>query len=88
MKYLKKTSRVSLIWRKGDLDIVRKVFVQVIKSIQYKDYLNSDVDSLTEDKKFIQLLLNEFILDNDIFHHILQERSIFWLDDLPFITFF
>ena len=84
----KKTSRVSLIWRKGDLDIVRKVFVQVIKSIQYKDYLNSDVDSLTEDKKFIQLLLNEFILDNDIFHHVLQETSIHWLDDLPFIALF
>ena len=84
----KKTSRVSVIWRKGDLDIVRKVFVQVIKSVHYKDYLNSDVDSLTEDKKFIQLLLNEFILDNDIFHHVLQERSIQWLDDLPFIALF
>ena len=43
---------------------------------------------MTEDKKFIQLLLNEFILDNDIFHHILQEKSIFWLDDLPFIALF
>ena len=64
---LKKVSRVSVIWRKGDLDIIRKVFVQVIKSNHYNDYLNSDKDSLTEDKKFIQLLLNEFILDNDIF---------------------
>lgn len=85
---IKKLSRVSVFWRKGDLDIIRKVFVQVIKSNQYKDYLNSEQDSLTEDKKFIQLLLNEFILDNDIFHHILQERSIFWLDDLPFIALF
>ena len=85
---LKKVSRVSLIWRKGDLDIIRKIFVQIIKSNHYKDYLNSDKDSLIEDKKFIQLLLNEFILDNDIFHHILQEKSIFWLDDLPFIALF
>ena len=85
---IKKLSKVSVIWRKGDLDIIRKVFVQVIKSNQYKDYLNSEKDSLTEDKKFVQLLLNEFILDNDIFHHILQERSIFWLDDLPFIALF
>ena len=69
-------SRVSVIWRKGDLDIIRKVFVQVIKSNHYNDYLNSDKDGLTKDKKFIQLLLeNEFILDNDIFHHILQERK-------------
>ena len=84
----KKLSKVSVIWRKGDLDIIRKVFVQVIKSNHYKDYLDSNKDSLTEDKKFIQLLLNEFILDNDIFHHILQERSIYWLDDLPFIALF
>ena len=85
---LKKTSKASVIWRKGDLDIIRKVFVQIIKSNHYNDYLDNEKDCLTEDKKFIQLLLNEFILDNDIFHHILQENSIFWLDDLPFIALF
>jgi transcription antitermination protein NusB len=85
---VKKTTRISSIWRKGELDIIRKVFVDMIKSDQYKDYLNSKKISFNEDKRFIQLMLNEFVLDNEILHHILQERSIFWLDDLPFIALF
>lgn len=85
---MKKVSRLSGIWRKGDLDIIRKVFVQMIRSDQYKNYLNSEKDSFSEDKKFIQLMLNEYVLDNEIFHHILQERSIFWIDDLPFVALF
>jgi len=85
---VKKTTRISSIWRKGELDIIRKVFVDMIKSDQYKDYLSSEKTSFNEDKRFIQLMLNEFVLDNEIIHHILQERSIFWLDDLPFIALF
>ncbi len=85
---LKKVDINSRVLTKSDLDVIRKVFVKVIKSNQYNDYLNNDKDNLVEDKKFIQILLNEFILENDIFHHILQEKSIFWLDDLPFIVLF
>ena len=85
---LKKVDINSRVLTKSDLDVIRKVFVKVIKSNQYNDYLNNQKDNLVEDKKFIQILLNEFILENDIFHHILQEKSIFWLDDLPFIVLF
>ena len=84
----KKVSRISSIWRKNDLDIIRKVFVQMYKSQQYSDYLNNKKDDFNQDKKFIQIMLNEYILDNEIFHFILQERSIFWTDDLPFISMF
>ena len=30
--------------------------------------------------------MNEKILNNNLVHHILEERSIYWIDDLPFIT--
>ncbi|MGY8989509.1 MAG: hypothetical protein ACKVJA_04560, partial [Flavobacteriales bacterium] len=84
----KKVSRIASIWRKNDLDIIRKVFVQMYKSQQYSDYLNNKKDNFNQDKKFVQIMLNEYILDNEIFHFILQERSIFWTDDLPFISMF
>ena len=84
----KKVSRISSFWRKNDLDIIRKVFVEIYKSQQYSDYLNNEKDDLNQDKKFIQIMLNEYILDNEIFHFILQERSIFWTDDLLFISMF
>jgi len=84
----KKVNRISSFWRKSDLDIIRKVFVDIYKSQQYSDYLNNEKDNLNQDKKFVQIMLNEYILDNEIFHSILQERSIFWIDDLPFISMF
>ena len=84
----KKVSRISSIWRKNDLDIIRKVFVEMYKSQQYSDYLNNKKDNFNQDKKFVQIMLNEYILDNEIFHFILQEKSIFWTDDLPFISMF
>ncbi|MGY8987857.1 MAG: transcription antitermination factor NusB [Flavobacteriales bacterium] len=86
--FMKKMKRLSGIWRKGDIDIVRKLFIEIYKSPQYSDYLNNEKDSFSDDKKFIQVLYTEFILDNDILHHILQERSIFWDDDLPFVASF
>ena len=85
---MKKTARLSAIWRKGELDIIRKVFVEMFKSEQYSAYLNEEKDSFKADQKFIQLMLNEYILDDEVFIHILQERSIFWTDDLPFVAMF
>jgi len=85
---MKKTARLSAIWRKGELDIIRKVFVEMFKSEQYAAYLNEEKDSFKADQKFIQLMLNEYILDDEVFIHILQERSIFWTDDLPFVAMF
>ena len=85
---MKKTARLSAIWRKGELDIIRKVFVEMFKSEQYAAYLNEEKDSFKADQKFIQLMLNEYILDDEVFTHILQERSIFWTDDLPFVAMF
>jgi len=84
----KKVRRILSFWRKNDLDIIRKVFVKMYKSQQYSDYLNNKKDNFNQDKKFVQIMLNEYILDNEFFHFILQERSIFWTDDLPFISMF
>ena len=43
--FMKKMKRLSGIWRKGDIDIVRKLFVDIYKSPQYSDYLNNEKDS-------------------------------------------
>ena len=85
---MKKIDRSSLIWKKSDLDIVRKIFVEIISSTQYDSYINNYQDDFDQDKKFIQIILNDFILDNNIFHHILEEKSIFFIDDLPFVSIF
>lgn len=84
--FMKKMKSISGIWRKGDIDIIRKLFIEIYESPQYSEYLNNNEDSFSSDKNFVQILFTDFIFENEMLHHILQERSIYWDDDLPFIA--
>jgi len=81
-----KVSRVSGIWLKNDHDIVRKLFAIIIKSELYAKYLGNDNISTDYDKQFIINIMNDYVLNNELVHHIFEERSIYWIDDLPFIA--
>jgi len=83
---MNRVSKVSGIWLKNDLDIVRKLFVELHKSELYKKYITSDNESIEYDKKFIIDAMNDCILKNELVHHIFEERSIYWIDDLPFVA--
>jgi len=83
---MNRVSKVSGIWLKNDLDIVRKLFVELHKSELYKKYTTSDNESIEFDKKFIIDAMNDCILKNELVHHIFEERSIYWIDDLPFVA--
>ena len=30
--------------------------------------------------------MNDFILSNELVNHVLEEKSIYWVDDLPFVA--
>ncbi|MBU45959.1 MAG: hypothetical protein CMD28_00870 [Flavobacteriales bacterium] len=79
-------SKFSGIWINNDHDIIRKLFNLIRTSELYIDYLESDNTSINFDKKFIIELLNDYILNNKLVHHIFEERSIYWIDDLPFVS--
>ena len=81
-----KVSDFSFIWLKNDHDIIAKVFTVIIKSELYAKYLSSDNITLEYDKKFIIDVMSQHILNNQLVQHILEERSIYWIDDLPFIA--
>ena len=81
-----KVGSVSGIWFKNDHDIIRKLFVELHKSETYTKYIDSDNTSTDFDKKFIVDIMNDFVLKNELVHHIFEERSIYWIDDLPFLA--
>ena len=83
---MRKMVGFSAIWLDNDHDIIRKLFNIILKSELYKKYLRSDNMSTDFDKKFIVDIMNEFVLNNKLVHHILEERSIYWIDDLPFVA--
>ena len=83
---MNRVSKVSGIWLKNDYDIVRKLFTELYKSEQYTKYLAVEDKGIDVDQRFIVNALNDIILSNELVHHILEERSIYWTDDLPFVA--
>ena len=83
---MNRVSKVSGIWLKNDHDIVRKLFKALFESELYAKYISSEEAGVDVDQRFIVNALNEIILSNELVHHILEERSIYWIDDLPFIA--
>jgi transcription antitermination protein NusB len=81
-----RVSRVSVIWLKNDHDIIRKLFKALFESELYTKYISSEEVGVDVDQRFIVNALNEIILSNELVHHILEERSIYWIDDLPFVA--
>ena len=79
-------SKVSGIWLKNDHDIIRKLFKVLFESELYARYISSEEVGVDVDQRFIVNALNEIILNNELVHHILEERSIYWIDDLPFVA--
>ena len=78
--------KYSVFWNDNDHDIVRKIFMDIIKSELYIKFLNDEEVSDEKDIKFFNNILNDIILNNKILHHILEENSIYWIDDLPFVA--
>ena len=81
-----KVEKFSGIWIKNDHDIVRKLFKELYQSDLYQKYIANENKDVEVDKKFIINALNDYILKNELVHHIFEERSIYWVDDLPFIA--
>ena len=81
-----KLARVSGTWIKNDHDIVRKLFKELYQSDLYQKYIANENKDVEVDKKYIINALNDYILKNELVHHIFEERSIYWVDDLPFIA--
>ena len=83
---MKRVSKVSGIWMKNDHDIIRKLFSELYKSELYAKYTITKEKGVDVDHRFIITALNDIILKHELVHHILEERSIYWIDDLPFVA--
>ncbi|MDZ7739390.1 MAG: transcription antitermination factor NusB [Bacteroidales bacterium] len=67
-------------------DVPRKYFNKLEQSVLYKEYMTSGKSSFTEDKKFIAGMLDMVLMEPDELEAALEEQSIYWNDDLDFIS--
>ena len=85
-KLNEKCDNFKYIWKNNDHRVIDKLFSNIYKSDHYKKYVSNENLSVNIDKRFFSNLLNQYILNNKLVVHILEEKSIFWVDDLPFIA--
>jgi N utilization substance protein B len=73
-----------LVWVDYDY-VVKKIFRSIAASDYYKEYMASPESSFERDcDLFIDIFSNEFE-DNEELAGIIEERSIYWLDDITFV---
>ncbi len=82
----KEVLKFSNIWIDNDHDVINKLFKDIYMSDLYKSYILNEKNDDDIDQRFFINLLNEFILNHQLVNHLLEEKSIYWIDDLPFVA--
>lgn len=67
-------------------EVAKSVFNQFIASDFYNDYMNAEHCTFSDDKAILVNLLNTILNANDDFEAFLEEQSIYWNDDLEFVS--
>lgn len=63
-------------------ELIRKIFNNLKASPEYEMYLNSPSTSFLSDKEFVIDFFKKHIADSDAVEHYIEERSIYWANDL------
>ena len=71
-----------------DIEFVRKLYAHIVECETYKEYMASDDDSYGADRELWRKLYKLFIMDNDDFDSLLEEKSLYWNDDKEVVDTF
>ena len=66
-------------------ELIKEIYLIMIESDLYKNYMGDKNRSFLDDRKFIEKLFNKIILLTEDLYIVLEEQSIFWNDDIEFV---
>ncbi|MDR2622925.1 MAG: transcription antitermination factor NusB [Dysgonamonadaceae bacterium] len=79
--------RKGTLWNEDNSLFVRNFLKKIIQSDYYKEYLES-ADSYASDQEFWRKVFKYTILEEEKLREILEDKSIYWEDDLDIIGTF
>lgn len=85
-KALEKACKDHAVSWNGHEDLVRKIFLGLIETEDYKEYMNSEERGHEHDKTYLLRFFKRFIINEEILQDFFEEQSIFWNDDLDIIS--
>ena len=81
----KKIANYKISWA-DEQDMVRKLYLTIKDSSEYKAYISSAEKSLHDDKEFIIKLFKKTISRFPMLHYFYEEKNIYWVDDFHSVT--
>lgn len=69
-----------------DKDIVRKMYLQLVETPEYKNYISVEGRDRKSEKEFLQYLFSAFLLPNPAFIEHVEELFTNWDDDCEMIS--
>lgn len=66
-------------------DYIKMLFEKLINSELYIEYMNADVNDFQADKKFVEKFYTHIIAADEDFFSLMEEKSIYWNDEIEFI---
>ena len=74
-----------LSWRDYP-ELVKELYLFMVESDIYQDYMADKTRSFINDRKFIEKLFSKIILVTEDLYMVLEEQSIYWNDDVEFVV--
>ncbi len=71
-----------------DIDFLHGMLDDILKSDIYREYMASEGGSIEEDSDFWRQIMKRMILPSDRLADLLEEKSVFWNDDVDIIGTF
>ncbi|MEC7654680.1 MAG: transcription antitermination protein NusB [Bacteroidota bacterium] len=81
-KNLQKASEELGISWANNQELLRNMFRDLIEDEEYKNYLSSEERGFQHDKESLVRMFRKNLINQESFQYMLEEESIFWMDDL------
>lgn len=69
-----------------DKELVKKIYSQLAESTEYKRYISTEERNSKDEKEILEYILNELMLENDLFISHIEENFINWDDDSEMVA--
>lgn len=69
-----------------DKEIVRKIYMQLADTPQYRQYLLSNERKAREEKEIVEFILNDLLLNDEVFLAHVEDNFMNWDDDAEMIV--
>ncbi len=71
---------------KDDPELIKELYLLMEETDAYQEYMADKTRSYHDDRKFIEKLFNKVILVSEDLYNVLEEKSIYWNDDVEFVV--